>query len=91
MNGVVFLDPTGAVPEEGSITGEVNMSEYIVDRLRREISALGREISALEADVDYLQRLLKGYEDTDKNQLAVQIVTLLFGLFTGILMGVYAT
>ena len=78
------LDPTGAVPEEGSITGEVNMSEYIVDRLRR-------EISALEADVDYLQRLLKGYEDTDKNQLAVQIVTLLFGLFTGILMGVYAT
>jgi len=84
MNGVVFLDPTGAVPEEGSITGEVNMSEYIVDRLRR-------EISALEADVDYLQRLLKGYEDTDKNQLAVQIVTLLFGLFTGILMGVYAT
>jgi len=84
MNGVVFLDPTGAVPEEGSITGEVNMSEYIVDRLRR-------EISALEADVDYLQRLLKGYEDTDKNQLAVQIVTLLFGLFTGILMGVYTT
>jgi len=78
------LDPTGAVPEEGSIIGEVNMSEYIVDRLRR-------EISALEADVDYLQKLLKGYEDTDKNQLAVQIVTLLFGLFTGILMGVYAT
>jgi len=84
MNGVVFLDPTGAVPEEGSIIGEVNMSEYIVDRLRR-------EISALEADVDYLQKLLKGHEDTEKDQLAVQVVILLFGLFTGILMGVYAT
>ena len=75
------LDPTGAVPEEGSIIGEVNMSEYIVDRLRR-------EISALEADVNYLQKLL---EDTGKDQLAVQVVILLFGLFTGILMGVYAT
>ena len=60
------------------------MSEYIVDRLRR-------EISALEADVDSLQKLLKGHEDTEKDQLAVQVVILLFGLFTGILMGVYAT
>ena len=85
MNGVESLGPTGAVPEEkGWITGEVNMSEYIVDRLRR-------EISALEADVDYLQKLLKGHEDTEKDQLAVQVVILLFGLFTGILMGVYAT
>ena len=84
MNGVESLGPTGAVPEEGSIIGEVNMSEYIVDRLRR-------EISALEADVDYLQKLLKGHEDTEKDQLAVQVVILLFGLFIGILMGVYAT
>ena len=60
------------------------MSEYIVDRLRR-------EIYALQAHIDYLQKLLKGHEDTEKDQLAVQVVILLFGLFVGILMGVYAT